>query len=129
DRPSVQTTAKRIISALCAPHATSNQTIAIGASVGIAIIHQHIGGAADIMRPADMALYRAKNEGRNRACIYDTAMDDNLLKRKLVENDLRWAIEKDELKVAYQPIVNNSGEIVVAVEALCRWTQLEWGGF
>ena len=127
DHPTVQAIANRIISALCAPYAISNQTIAIGASVGIAIIHQHIGGAADIMRHADMALYRAKNEGRNRACIYDTAMDDNLLKRKLVENDLRLAIEKDELKVAYQPIVNNSGETVVAVEALCRWTHRERG--
>jgi EAL domain-containing protein (putative c-di-GMP-specific phosphodiesterase class I) len=74
------------------------------------------------MRHADMALYRAKNEGRNRACIYDTAMDSDLLQRKLVENDLRQAIERNELRVAYQPIVNNSGETVVGVEALCRWT-------
>jgi diguanylate cyclase len=74
------------------------------------------------MRHADMALYRAKNEGRNRACIYDTAMDSDLLQRKLVENDLRLAIERNELRVAYQPIVNNSGETVVGVEALCRWT-------
>jgi len=80
-----------------------------------------------VMRHADMALYRAKNEGRNRACIYDTAMDDNLLKRKLVENDLRTAIERAELRVAYQPIVNNSGETVVGVEALCRWTHPERG--
>jgi EAL domain-containing protein (putative c-di-GMP-specific phosphodiesterase class I) len=68
-----------------------------------------------------MALYRAKNEGRNRACIYDSAMDAALLKRKHVENDLRTAIEKDELFVAYQPIVNTSGETLVGVEALCRW--------
>jgi EAL domain-containing protein (putative c-di-GMP-specific phosphodiesterase class I) len=74
-----------------------------------------------------MALYRAKNEGRNRACIYDTAMDDNILKRKLVENDLRATIEKGDLRVAYQPIVNNSGEQVVGVEALCRWTHPERG--
>ena len=74
------------------------------------------------MRYADMALYRAKNEGRNRACIYDTAMDADLLKRKLLENDLRAAIERDELRIAYQPIVNNSGETMVGVEALCRWT-------
>ena len=73
------------------------------------------------MRHADMALYRAKNEGRNRACIYDTAMDADLVNRKLIENDLRTAIERDELDVAYQPIVNNSGETVVGVEALCRW--------
>jgi EAL domain-containing protein (putative c-di-GMP-specific phosphodiesterase class I) len=48
-------------------------------------------------------------------------MDTDLLKRKLVENDLRAAIEKDELHLAYQPIVNNSGETVIGVEALCRW--------
>jgi EAL domain-containing protein (putative c-di-GMP-specific phosphodiesterase class I) len=68
-----------------------------------------------------MALYRAKNEGRNRACVYDTAMDADLVNRKLIENDLRTAIERDELDIAYQPIVNNSGETVVGVEALCRW--------
>jgi len=122
DHGTLQTIANRLIAALCAPYMISNKTIVIGASVGIAVIHEHIGGAADIMRHADMALYRAKNEGRNRACIYDTAMDTDLLKRKLVENDLRAAIEKDELHLAYQPIVNNSGETVIGVEALCRWT-------
>jgi len=94
----------------------------IGASIGIAVMNEKIAGAADIMRHADLALYRAKNEGRNRACIYDTAMDTDLLQRKLVENDLRQAIENNELRVAYQPIVNNSGETMVGVEALCRWT-------
>ncbi|MEA2937973.1 MAG: hypothetical protein QOC56_1477, partial [Alphaproteobacteria bacterium] len=122
DHAKLQAIASRLIAALCAPYGIGNQTIVIGASIGIAIAHQHIGGAADVMRHADMALYRAKNEGRNRACIYDTAMDTELLNRKLVENDLRAAIEKDELRVAYQPIVNTSGETVVGVEALCRWT-------
>ena len=122
DHAALQAIANRLIAALCAPYTIGPHSIVIGASIGIAVIHEHIGGAADIMRHADMALYRAKNEGRNRACIYDTAMDSDLLKRKLIENDLRTAIEKDELKVAYQPIVNNSGEVVVAVEALCRWT-------
>jgi EAL domain-containing protein (putative c-di-GMP-specific phosphodiesterase class I) len=69
-----------------------------------------------------MALYRAKNEGRNRACIYDAAMDADLSNRKLLEGDLREAIENDQLRVLYQPIVNKSGETVVSVEALCRWT-------
>ena len=62
------------------------------------------------MRYADMALYRAKNEGRNRACIYDAAMDADLSNRKLLEGDLREAIENDRLRVLYQPIVNKSGE-------------------
>jgi diguanylate cyclase (GGDEF)-like protein len=121
DHAALQAIANRLIASLCAPYAINEQTIVIGASIGIAVIHENIGGASDIMRHADMALYRAKNEGRNRACIYDTAMNTDLLNRKLIENELRMAIERDELDVAYQPIVNNSGETVVGVEALCRW--------
>jgi EAL domain-containing protein (putative c-di-GMP-specific phosphodiesterase class I) len=79
------------------------------------------------MRHADLALYRAKNEGRNRACIYDTAMDAALVKRKLLEHELRDAIENGGLHVLYQPIVNGSGETVVGVEALCRWIHPERG--
>ena len=74
------------------------------------------------MRYADMALYRAKNDGRNRACIYDAAMDADLSSRKLLEADLREAIDNDRLQLLYQPVVNKSGEAVVGVEALCRWT-------
>ena len=80
------------------------------------------GGAADIMRYADMAMYRAKNEGRNRACVYDAAMDADLSKRKLLEGDLRQAIEEGQLRLMYQPIVNKSGDTMMGVEALCRWT-------
>jgi diguanylate cyclase (GGDEF)-like protein len=121
DHAALLAIANRIIASLCAAYAIGNQSIVIGASIGIAVVHELIGGASDIMRHADMALYRAKNEGRNRACIYDTAMDTDLVNRKLIENDLRTAIERDELDVAYQPIVNNSGETVLGVEALCRW--------
>src|SRR5215470_14697158 len=121
DPATLQVIANRLIAALCTPYTISDKTIVIGASVGIALIDQTIGDSADVMRHADMALYRAKNEGRNRACIYDTDMDTVLLKRKLVENDLRVAIGRDELEIAYQPIVNNSAEKVVGVEALCRW--------
>ena len=81
----------------------------------------HRGGSADIMRYADMALYRAKNEGRNRACIYDAVMDADLSQRKLIEQDLRETIENDGLKVFYQPIFNAGGDKVVGVEALARW--------
>ena len=74
------------------------------------------------MRYADMALYRAKNEGRNRACIYDAEMDAALSSRKILESDLREAIATDTLRVAYQPIVDKTGEKMTGVEALCRWT-------
>jgi predicted signal transduction protein with EAL and GGDEF domain len=107
---------------LCAPYSINSQNIVIGASIGIAVIDRNCGAAADIMRYADIALYRAKSEGRNRACIYDAAMDAELSGRKLLEGDLREAIENDRLDLHYQPIVNNSGEVVVGVEALCRWT-------
>jgi diguanylate cyclase (GGDEF)-like protein len=114
--------AQRIIAAICAPYAIGGHNIVIGASIGIAVIDKNCAGAADIMRYADMALYRAKNEGRNRACVYDAAMDADLSNRKLMEADLREAIENDRLQLLYQPIVNKSGESVVGVEALCRWT-------
>ncbi|MBM3529866.1 MAG: EAL domain-containing protein [Alphaproteobacteria bacterium] len=122
DHAELQTIARGIITALCEPFTINGHTIVIGASIGIAVIDRRSGSdAADIMRYADMALYRAKNEGRNRACIYDAMMDADLSQRKLVEQDLREAIERDELKVAYQPIVNASGEKIVGVEALARW--------
>ncbi len=108
----------RIIQTLCAPYSVNGHTIVIGASIGIALIDQRSGAAADIMRYADMALYRAKNEGRNRACIYDAVMDADLSQRKLVEQDLRETIENDRLKVFYQPIFNASADKVVGVEAL-----------
>jgi diguanylate cyclase (GGDEF)-like protein len=122
DSYSLQAIAGRIIAAVCAPYAISGHNIIIGASIGIAVIDRRAGGAADILRYADMALYRAKNEGRNRACIYDAAMDADLSNRKLLEGDLLQAIKNDELRAAYQPIVNSSGEVVVGVEALARWT-------
>jgi diguanylate cyclase (GGDEF)-like protein len=118
----VLTLSQRIIKAIAAPYSVSGHNISIGASIGIAIIDRNCAGAADIMRYADMALYRAKNEGRNRACIYDAEMDAALSNRKLLEGDLRDAIASNGLRVAYQPIVDKTGEKMMGVEALCRWT-------
>jgi diguanylate cyclase len=122
DNEAMMGLSQRIIAAICAPYSISGQNIIIGASIGIAIIDNKSGTATDIMRYADMALYRAKNEGRNRACIYDAVMDADLSTRKLLEADLREAIENNSLQLLYQPIVNKSGETVIGVEALCRWT-------
>ncbi len=119
--------AHRIINTICAPYSINGQNIIIGASIGIAVIDRNCAGAADIMRYADMALYRAKNEGRSRACIYDALMDADLSSRKLLEADLREAIEQNHLELHYQPIVSKDGETVLGVEALCRWTHPERG--
>jgi diguanylate cyclase len=121
DSYSLQAIAGRIIAAVCAPYSINGNNIIIGASIGIAVIDRRAGDAADILRYADMALYRAKNEGRNRACIYDAAMDADLSQRKLLEGDLLHAIRNDGLAAAYQPIVNASGAVMVGVEALARW--------
>jgi diguanylate cyclase (GGDEF)-like protein len=121
DHAELQEIASRIIATLCAPYSVGGHTIVIGASIGIAVIDQRSVSSADIMRYADMALYRAKNEGRNRACVYDAVMDADLSQRKLVEQELRETIENEGLKVLYQPIFNASGEKVVGVEALARW--------
>jgi diguanylate cyclase (GGDEF)-like protein len=123
DHTTLEGVAARMISALCAPYSIGGHTIVIGASIGIAVIDgDSATDGADIMRYADMALYRAKNEGRNRACIYDQAMDADLSLRKAIEQELRETIESGSLKVAYQPVFNASGDKIVGVEALARWT-------
>jgi diguanylate cyclase (GGDEF)-like protein len=121
DREALERFAERLIAILRAPYTVSGHTLVIGASIGIAVIARHSGDAADIMRRADVALYRAKNAGRSRACVYDADMDADLRERKQLENDLRAAIAEDGLSVAYQPIMNASGEKMAGVEALCRW--------
>src|SRR5262249_26149620 len=117
----LQTLAERIINALRAPYAIMGHTLAIGASIGIASITRETGTVADIMRRADVALYRAKNKGRNGACIYEAKMDADLRERKEMERDLKDAIENNALPIASQPLVGPSGDTTVGVEALCRW--------
>ena len=111
----------RIIDALRVPYSILGHTLVTGASIGMALIEPRSGEAADILRCVDVALYRAKNDGRNRGCIYDAAMDADLRQRKQLEDDLRRAIEREGLSLAFQPIVNPSGEWIMGVEALCRW--------
>ena len=117
----LHTLAERIINVVRAPYAIMGHTLAIGASIGITSITRESGEVADIMRRADVALYRAKAEGRNRACVYDADMDADLRERKEMERDLKDAIEYNDLMIAYQPLVGPSGEPMVGVEALCRW--------
>ena len=121
DTSTLMTIADRVIASLCAPYAIAGHTLVIGASIGIAVIDRPSLRAHDIMRYADMALYRAKNEGRRRACIYDDAMNADLVQRKELEHDLREAIENEGLHLLYQPVFSADGEKVVGVEALARW--------
>jgi diguanylate cyclase (GGDEF)-like protein len=127
DQGTLMAIADRILTTLCHPYSIMGHTMVIGASVGIAIIDRPTLTAADVMRYADMALYRAKNEGRRRACIYDAEMDADLIQRKQIENDLRKAISTDSLELHYQAVFSADGERVVGVEALSRWNHPQRG--
>jgi len=120
-RGALEEMAKRIITSLSTPYIIGPHTLVIGASVGMVMIDKNAHDAADIMRFADMALYRAKNEGRNRACLYDAAMSADLTLRKRMEHELRNAIYNDGLLLEYQPLVSPDGQRMIGVEALCRW--------
>ncbi|HUI97121.1 MAG TPA: EAL domain-containing protein [Xanthobacteraceae bacterium] len=127
DRETAHAIAMRIINTLCSPYTINGHSMVIGVSIGIAVIHDKVESAADVMRYADMALYRAKSEGRNRACIYDAVMDADQLDRKQLETDLRSAIDDGEIEIAYQPIVDAATERIVGVEALARWRHPQRG--
>ncbi len=119
DSYSLQAIAGRIIAAVCAPYLISGHNIIIGASIGIAAIDRRVGDAADILRYADMALYRAKNEGRNRACIYDAAMDADLSNRKVAGR--RSAAGDQERWTCAPPISRSSMPRAIPWSASKRW--------
>jgi diguanylate cyclase len=127
DADTLMAIADRILITLCHPYSIMGHALVIGASVGIAVVDRPSLTAADVMRYADMALYRAKNEGRRRACVYDAAMDADLVQRKRLENDLRRAVDIDGLSLDYQPVFSADGERVVGVEALARWNHPQRG--
>jgi len=114
--------AQRIASALEDPFAIAGQTIRVTASVGIALSPEHGHSADELMRHADIALYEAKNLGRDRAVAFSAEMALQLETRRSIELDLRAALEQEALELHYQPIVCCRTGAVVGVEALMRWT-------
>ncbi|WP_246767917.1 bifunctional diguanylate cyclase/phosphodiesterase [Bradyrhizobium sp. CCBAU 53340] len=92
----------------------------VGLSVGIAVYPDDGIDAATLLANADSALYRAKREGRGRVCFFETAMDRELRDRRLLQHDLRHALEQNQLEVYFQPQARMDGEII-GFEALARW--------
>jgi predicted signal transduction protein with EAL and GGDEF domain len=95
--------------------------VTIGASLGIAIGDPGKTCADALVRNADLALYAAKSAGRGKHCFYEASMHSEATDRQVLENDLRQAIERNELWVAYQPVVRAAGEEICGFEALVRW--------
>jgi diguanylate cyclase (GGDEF)-like protein len=113
--------AERIIAAMRRPFDVEGKEVFIGATVGIAHARDASPGADELLRNADLAMYRAKKAGGNRAATYETAMRTALLARIELEADLRHALERDELSLVYQPVVELESGRTVGVEALARW--------
>ena len=111
----------RIQKAFAAPIRFNGQGLVVTASVGIAIATVDGATVDQVMRHADIALYEAKNQGRNRAVFFSPDMAEQVEERRAVELDLRHAIDNDQLQLHYQPIIScRTGEIT-GVEALARW--------
>jgi diguanylate cyclase (GGDEF)-like protein len=113
--------ASRINSAFAEPFSIDGQTICVTASIGIAKAPEHGRSSDELMRHADIALYEAKNQGRDRAMTFSSEMASNVETRRAIEVDLRTAIEREELRLNYQPIVSCRTGAIVGAEALLRW--------
>ena len=119
--------AERLVAALAAPVELSCGAVFVGGSIGVAMIDQADArldaplDAVEAARRADVAMYRAKEEGRGRYCFFEAEMDAALKARRGLEADLRQAMGDGGVWLAYQPQVDAVGR-VVGVEALARWT-------
>lgn len=112
---------QRILSRCATPFVINGQEVVVSASIGIAMSSASYIAAEDLIRDAELAMYRAKKAGKARCEVFDPAMHENAVRRLTLESDLRRAIESRELKIYYQPIVAlQSGEII-GFEALSRW--------
>ena len=116
----VEKLAENIVAAIRSPFEIDGQPILIGASIGIAVSSSG-SDAQDLVRRADIALYHAKEAGRNQFAIFGQHMDDLIRTRRDLERDLRTALQTgDEIAVHYQPIYASNARLI-GVEALTRW--------
>jgi diguanylate cyclase (GGDEF)-like protein len=118
--------AQRVVDGLSGEVDLSIGRAELSCSVGVAVVSDADQGQAELLRQADVALYRAKEAGRGRFAFFEPEMDSALRLRKGLERDLRAALENNALTVAYQPLTDAKGGIV-GVEALARWTHPERG--
>ena len=120
DLEDAQAVAAHITEALREPFGVNTRSVAISASVGIALGSGRTASAAEILRDADVAMYRAKERGRSRYEVFGEALRARAVERLEIEEELRPAIDRGELALHYQPIWAADGAIVGA-EALVRW--------
>jgi diguanylate cyclase (GGDEF)-like protein/PAS domain S-box-containing protein len=115
-----QQIAMRFLEELHQPFGLDGHEVFVGASVGLAVAGVD-DDADEVLRNADLAMYRAKALGKNRCEVFEPDMHAAAIERMAIENDLRHAVVRDELRLHYQPIVDIRDGSLVGVEALLRW--------
>ena len=119
--------AERVQNAMRRPFQLGSQEVFSSASIGIAVGHANYQHAEDLLRDADMAMYRAKARGKARHEVFDAEMHTRAVALLQLETDLRWAIERGEFRLHYQPIVRLDSGAIIGYEALIRWQHPERG--
>ena len=127
DSPRVEKLAKAIIDALSKPYEIDQHTLYIGASVGLATGPRDGRTAEMLIRSADLALYRAKDGGRGVWVAYEPALHVQAEERRTLELALRTALEKGEMHLHYQPVVDAGTGRLTGFEALLRWQSGQFG--
>jgi PAS domain S-box-containing protein len=117
--------ARRILDKIALPFTLGGQQIVISASIGIAASSNAYEGAEDLLRDAEIAMYRAKQAGKARCEVFDPAMHSSAVRRLKLETDLRRGIEHGELLVYYQPIISLESGRIIGFEALSRWKTVQ----
>ena len=123
----VNRVADAVIHTLSQPYDVDNHTLYVGASVGSAVGPRDGNTVETLMRNADLALYRSKDEGGGQHFTYEPALHAHAEERRKLEFSLRRALEKNEFLLNYQPVVDATSEQVVSFEALLRWNSDEHG--
>ncbi len=123
----VNSVAQRLIARLSEPYAVDNHTLYVGASVGSAVAPRDGKTVEELMRNADLALYRSKDEGGGEHYKYEPSLHASAEERRQLEFSLRKALERDEMLLHYQPVVDSNTEELVGFEALVRWDSKDHG--
>ena len=119
--------ADRVIRSLSEPMRIAGKELYTSASIGIAFSHERYQHPEELLRDADVAMYRAKAAGRQRFALFDEGLREDALRQLELEGDLRRGVHRNEFEPYYQPIVRLSDGAVVGYEALMRWINPERG--